>query len=188
MNTRTRTIGFVIVQTALLGIELGTTYDDLGRQIALSLTNVVATLAVIGFDRRLRRQGSGLSMVTYLLVAGAVWLDALGNFQHLYGGFWWWDRLTHSVGGMALSAGFIDLCLSLRRAGRMTASPTVAIWLGFLFGQLLGSVYEISEWLGDLWFATERVRGPFDAPHDLFQNLIGGVLVLVIFLVRRPKP
>ena len=130
-------------------------------------------------------------MTTCLLVAGAVWLDALGNFQHLYAGFWWWDRLTHTVGGMALSAGFIDLFQTYRATGKLQAGWSWAAWMGVLVGQLIGSVYEISEWLGDLWFKTERVRGPYDTPHDLFQNLVGGLLVLYlmwVFQKRRKKP
>lgn len=187
MNRRHRLALFIALQLTLLLIESVTRYDEAGRQMALAITNVVASLAVVLFDLKLRRRGSGLSTITLVFVAGAVWLDALGNFQHLYAGFWWWDRLTHTVGGMALSAGFIDLFGALRQSGRMTIGSVVAPWFGFLVGQLVGSLYEISEWLGDLWFATERVRGPFDAPHDLFQNLLGGLLVLLVFLLSQRR-
>lgn len=178
---------FIAAQTLLLGIEMFLQYDDPGRQVALALTNVASGLAVVLFDVWLRRRGNRLSWLTFVLVVGAVWLDALGNFQHLYGGFWWWDRLTHTVGGMALSAGFIDLFQAMRQTGRLQASWSVAAWLGMFVGQLLGSIYEISEWLGDMWFKTERVRGPFDTPHDLFQNLVGGLLVFVFFISRKKK-
>lgn len=180
----------VLAQLVLLGVELLTHYDTTVRQFALAITNVVATGAIVLVDRWLRRQGGQLSWVTMALVAGAVWLDALGNFQHLYAGFWWWDRLTHTVGGMALSAGFIDLFQAQRGTGHLQAGWLWAAWMGVLVGQLLGSLYEISEWLGDLWFKTERVRGPYDTPHDLFQNLIGGVLVLVLMysIQKRKRP
>lgn len=189
MNRRLVLSLFVAAQVVLLGVELFTRYDDFGRQVALIVTNLSTAVAVLWFDRWLRRRGARLSLTTYLFVAGSVWLDALGNFQHLYAGFWWWDRLTHTVGGMALSAGCIDVFLALRRAGRLQASWGFAAWMGVLVGQLVGSIYEISEWLGDYWFATERVRGQYDTPHDLFQNLIGGLLVLLIMAIsQRPRP
>lgn len=169
---------FVTAQTILIGIELLTRYDTAVRQGALIVTALTTSVAVLLFDRWLAKRGMRLSWITFVLVAGSVWLDALGNFQHLYGGFWWWDRLTHTVGGMALSAAFIDLFLAFRRSGQLQAGWSWAAWMGVLVGQLVGSVYEISEWLGDFWFHTERVRGQYDTPHDLFQNLIGGLIVL----------
>lgn len=185
MKRKTFIVSFILLQLVLLGVELFTHYDTTQRQIALAVTNIATAIGALLLDRWLRRKGSHLSATSYYLIAVSVWLDALGNFQHLYAGFWWWDRLTHTVGGMALSALFIDIFLALRRSGKLSASWGFAAWMGVLVGQLLGSVYEISEWLGDFWFKTERVRGPYDTPHDLFQNLVGGLLVLGIMWIGR---
>ncbi|MEK7636966.1 MAG: hypothetical protein AAB402_01060 [Patescibacteria group bacterium] len=187
MKERFPIIIFLVAQSALLVIELFTSYDTFGRQNALALTNVVSVITLLFFDRWLRRRGSRLARLTFVLAAGAVWLDALGNFQHLYAGFWWWDRLTHAVGGMALSAVFIDFFLSYRATGKLQAGWGWAAWMGVLVGQLVGSLYEISEWLGDFWFDTHRVQGPYDTPHDLFQNLVGGLVVLVLMRMFRRR-
>ncbi|MBI2984365.1 MAG: hypothetical protein HYY50_01955 [Candidatus Kerfeldbacteria bacterium] len=176
-----RLIVFVLLQLVLLAIELATDYDTTRRQLALGLTNVVAVLGVLVFERWLRRRGGRLSITTLLMVAGAVWIDALGNFQHLYAGFWWWDRLTHVTGGMAVSAFFTDLFLARRTVSQTTLSWRHAVGDGFLLGQFVSAMYEVSEWLGDWWFKTERVRGLFDAPRDLFFNLVGGLLVVIFF-------
>ena len=186
VKLRPITVIFIVAQLVLLGVELFTHYDTTVRQGALVSTNIITALAILLFDRWLQRQGNRLTVISYALLAGAVWLDALGNFQHLYAGFWWWDRLTHTVGGMALSAGLIDYFLARRQVG-MQASWNVAAWLGLLVGQLVGSIYEISEWLGDFWFDTHRVTGLYDAPHDLFQNLIGGLLVLALMRAFRRR-
>ncbi len=180
-------IFFILAQFVLLGIELFTHYDDAGRQAALALTNIISGAAILWFDRWLRQRGGKISLVTIVLIVGAVWLDALGNFQHLYAGFWWWDRLTHTVGGMALSAGFIDLFLAYRATGKLQAGWAWTAWMGVLVGQLVGSLYEISEWLGDFWFNTHRVTGPYDTPHDLFHNLVGGLVVLALIRMFRRK-
>lgn len=179
----------VLAQLALLLIEWLTRYDTLPRQIALSITNLAAVAAVLGFSRWLRKRGAKLSGLTVLLAFGAVWLDALGNFQHLYAGFWWWDRVTHAFGGMAVSAGLIDVYQSWRRTGRLNVGWGQAAWLGFLSGQFLGAMYEVSEWLGDMWFSTNRVVYRYDTPHDLFFNALGGGLVVVVMwlVVRRRR-
>ncbi len=173
-------MSLVGLQIVLLGVETLTQYDTTPRQMALALTNVGTALAVILFNRWLIQRGSALSWLTVVLVFGAVWLDASGNFQHLYGGFWWWDRVTHFIGGMAVSAGFIDFYQAWRRTGKLNVTWGQAAWLGFLVGQFVGAMYEVSEYLGDWWFHTERVRGPYDTPHDLLNNMLGGVAVVLI--------
>lgn len=185
MNAMVKII--ILIQAGLLAIELLTTYDTLQRQIALSVTNIIGTAGLLWLDRRLRRRGQRLSWVTVGIVIGAIWLDALGNFQHFFAQYWWYDRLSHATGGMAVSAVFIDLFVSRFRQGHGFLSWGIAAWFGFMFGQFVGAMYEISEWLGDWWFQTERVRGLYDAPRDLWFNLIGGLAVLLFFWLTRKK-
>lgn len=184
MTTRRLWIFIVSAQALLLGLEVLMQYDTAVRQIALAFTNVATTIGLLLVDRRLRRTGSSLSPVTALTVIAAVWLDALGNFQHLYGGFWWWDRVTHAAGGLAVSALFMDVALARRRALSLNISSSMALWFGFLLGQFVAAMYEVSEWLGDWWFATERVRGPYDSPRDLFFNALGGIVIFLIIKKR----
>lgn len=175
----------LVAQSVLLGIEALTSYDAAGRQIALSMTNLVAVVLVLVFNRWLQRRGQGFSTLTILLIFGSVWLDAIGNFQHFYGRFWWWDHLTHGVGGMAITAGFLDLFLSWRRGRESAVSWRQAVWMGFVWGQFLGAAYEVSEYLGDFWFHTHRVGLHFDTSRDLTFNLAGGLLVIALFLLVR---
>lgn len=175
-----RFVLIIVVQSVLVGIELFTSYDTTVRQVALVITNIAATVGVLWLDRVLQRRGARLSLVTILVVLAAVWIDALGNFQHLYARFWWYDRVTHAAGGLAVSALFMDLALVRRAVSNINVSTTIVLWFGFLLGQFVAAMYEVSEWLGDWWFATERVRGPFDAPRDLFFNAVGGLIILVI--------
>lgn len=181
-----RFVLILFAQGLLAGLELFTSYDTVVRQVALTTTNVAATAGVLWLDRVLRRRGMKLATVTMIVVLGAVWIDALGNFQHFYARFWWYDRLTHAVGGLAVSALFMDLAQTWRTIRNLNVSSTLALWFGFLLGQFVAAMYEVSEWLGDWWFATERVRGPFDAPRDLFFNAAGGFIIWLI-LKKRAK-
>lgn len=185
MNRRISLV--VIAQILLAGIEVFTHYDTGVRQTALVITNLAAIGGILWLDGTLRRRGGALTNLTILFIMAAVWLDALGNFQHLYGGFWWWDRVTHAVGGLAVSALFIDLSLAWRRLSKFSVPVSLTLWFGFLAGQFLAAMYEVSEWLGDMWFHTERVRGPYDTPHDLFFNAVGGVIVVLLFWIMNKK-
>jgi uncharacterized membrane protein YjdF len=144
-------------------------------------------LGILLFDRWLGRRGGQLSFISMAIIIFAIWLDALGNFQHLYASYWWWDRVTHTVGGMAVSALFVDLFVIQQGRGKWTTSRMAAVWFGFLLGQCIAAIYEVSEWLGDLWFGTHRVVYTYDTPHDLFFNLLGGLLVVGLFMMQKKR-
>lgn len=181
MMQRLAIVTLYLTQAGLLAYELIAKYDTHGRQIALAITNVVAVTLFVVLQHILRkRYGIVIHWVVLLVVSASVWLDAMGNFMHYYASYWWWDRLTHAVGGLAVTTGFYVVMIALWRAGRMTVSWRVVNIYAFCVGQTLGALYEVSEWLGDMWFDTNRVGGPFDSPRDLFFNMAGGALVLLI--------
>lgn len=179
MMQRIMVVAVLVLQLGLLGYELVAEYDTSVRQVALGLTNLAAIGGYLFAARfLLRRYGIVLHWVVLVVIAAAVWLDALGNFQHFYGSIWWWDRLTHAVGGLAVTAAIAIVIFSLWNAGRLNVSWRVANLYALALAQSLGAVYEISEWVGDLWFGTHRVGDRFDSPRDLFFNMLGGLLVL----------
>ncbi len=180
MMQRLVTAAILVVQAFLLGYELIARYDTNGRQIALAVTNAAAVAIFFLVQRTLRRRfGITIHWVALLVIAASVWLDAVGNFQHLYARIWWWDRLTHAVGGFAVTVGLYVTCVALWVAGRLRLSWRVLNLYALSVAQLLGMLYEVSEWIGDELFATHRVQGPFDTPRDLGFNLAGGLLVLI---------
>lgn len=181
MTQRVMIFVLYLSQAVLLGYELIAKFDTHGRQIALAITNVIAVGLFMLIQHFLRkRYGIVIHWVVLLIVVASLWLDAMGNFLHYYGTYWWWDRLTHAVGGLAVTTGFYVVTIALWRAGRMKVSWRVVNLYAFCLGQTLGALYEVTEWLGDWWFATHRVGGPFDSPRDIFFNMAGGALALLI--------
>jgi len=169
------------LQVILVGYELVAEYDTWVRQVALSLTNAAAIGGYVLAARWLQRRfGIVLHWIVLVIIAASVWLDALGNFQHYYGSIWWWDRLTHAVGGLAVTAAIAIVVFSLWNAGQLKVSWRVANVYAFSLAQAIGAVYEVSEWIGDLWFGTHRVGDRFDSPRDLFFNMLGGLIVLAV--------
>ncbi len=181
MTQRLATVMLYITQAALLAYELIAKYDTHVRQIALGLTNVAAVAGVMLVQHVLRkRYGIVIHWIALFIVSASIWLDAMGNFLHYYGRYWWWDHLTHGIGGLAVTTAFYVVTIALWRAGRIKMSWFVVNVYAFCIGQTLGALYEVSEWLGDIWFNTHRVGGPFDSPRDIFFNMAGGALALLI--------
>lgn len=181
MTHRIATITLYFTQIGLFAYELIAKYDTHGRQVALAITNVAALGIYVGLQYVLRRRyGIVVHWIVLLIIASSIWLDAMGNFLHYYGTYWWWDHLTHGVGGLAVTAGFYVVSIALWRAGRMKVSWLIVNIYAFCVGQTLGALYEVTEWLGDIWFNTHRVGGPFDSPRDLFFNMAGGILALLV--------
>lgn len=175
------------VQLTLLGIELLTRYDTFPRQVALAITNVIGVGAIFWVNQWLLKRGRPFSIITLVFTLGGLWLDALGNFRHFYGGYWWWDHLTHGIGGIAITSAFIDLWSGWRRGRETVISWWQATWIGLAFGQFLGAVYEVSEYLGDFWFKTHRVGLHFDTSRDLTFNLAGGLLIVLVRWLSRKR-
>lgn len=181
MMQRLATGIILVVQGLLLAYELVAHYDTRGRQIALAITNLAAIAIFLAVQRWLRRRyGITIHWVVLMVIAASVWLDALGNFRHFYGGYWWWDRLTHAVGGLAVTVGVFFVCVALWRVGRLSLSWRALNLYAFCLAQILGAIYEVSEWVGDTLFGTHRVQGPYDTPRDLAFNMAGGLLVLLL--------
>ncbi|MFH0828638.1 MAG: hypothetical protein V1907_00435 [Candidatus Kerfeldbacteria bacterium] len=175
-------------QLGLFIFELVAKYDTHGRQVALAITNVVsvALFIVVQYIVR-RRYGIVIHWIVLLIISASVWLDAMGNFLHFYGSIWWWDRLTHAVGGLAVTTGFFVVTISLWRAGRMRVSWFVVNLYAFCLAQTLGALYEVSEWIGDTLFVTHRIGNGFDTPRDLFFNMLGGLIALAVAYLWRMR-
>lgn len=181
MMQRIATIVLLTAQAILVWYELIADYDTVGRQVALTVTNLSSVALWLVISRFLRRRyGIVLHWVVLFIICAGIWLDALGNFQHFYGSLWWWDRLTHAVGGLAVTAAVAIVTFSLWNAGRLKISWRVANLYAFSLAQTLGAIYEVSEWVGDVLFATHRVGDHFDSPRDLFFNMLGGLIVIAV--------
>lgn len=181
MIQRLITFFVLTVQAVLLVYELLARYDTFGRQNALALTNFVVVAVFVVVQRLFRRRyGITIHWIVLVTIALSVWLDAVGNFQHWYARFWWWDRVTHVAGGLALTVGIYVVCFALWRAQRLKVSWRVFNLYAFSAAQSIGALYEVSEWVGDELFQTGRIQGLFDTPRDLFFNMLGGLLVIMV--------
>jgi len=172
------TMVVLVAQGILLLIELFTHYDSWDRQVALSITNAAGIAAILLLSRYFQQHGSTMPATASIALALGVWFDAAGNFAHLYGRISWWDKLAHGVGSAAVALALWYIFALMVKQGRLALSRVWRSVLTISMATTIASLYEISEYLGDLWFRTHRVTDVYDTPDDLLWNTLA-----VLFIV-----
>lgn len=184
MKFSAATRAILALQGVLLLIELFTHYDSWDRQVALSITNVAGIAMILWLSRYFQRHGSALPVAASLALALGVWFDAAGNFAHLYGRLIWWDKLAHGVGSAALALALWYVLALMAKQGRLNVTRGWRSLMTIALTTTLASIYEISEYLGDLWFQTHRVTDLYDTADDLLWNTLA-VLFIVWLAAKR---
>lgn len=171
-------------QGVLLLIELFTRYDSWDRQIALSITNLAGIIAIVLLSRYFQRHNTAMPTAASVALALGVWFDAAGNFAHLYGRINWWDKLAHGVGSAAVALALWYILALMAKQGRLAVGRRWRSIMTISMATTIAAFYEMSEYLGDLWFHTRRVTDLYDTPDDLLWNTLA-VLFIVWLAAKR---
>lgn len=117
----------------------------------------------------------------------AVLLDMAGDVFRLYSRIIWYDRALHVIGGAAVA--YLVYLLAERALSALRPGMRALVVVGAT--SLLGTAYEVEEWLEDAWVHGQMLRlgdGP-DTADDLLMNIIGAgiVMAIVLFYEARKK-
>jgi hypothetical protein len=133
----------------------------------------------------------------WIIVTVALWLDAAGDFFHLYGKITWWDQVVH-FGVSAIMAFTLFAVINafwvdkfqyslLFRKGRLK----LALFLSSTSSVSLGALYEVEEYLEDLLFHTNRLGPGTDTANDLSMNILGVLttasIITLHYLITRKR-
>jgi hypothetical protein len=179
MNKSLTVVGYASL-VALLALELVLRYDTWVRQIALAITNVATVGALLILHQYMRKRGTTLPWLVVWFAALGVWFDGMGNFLHFYANISWWDDLAHAVGTGALTAGIAVLVELFQKTGIIVLGPKLRVLFVISVATTLSVVYEISEYIGDTVYPTNRVTGIFDTASDLLWNMVAAVFIACI--------
>jgi hypothetical protein len=119
------------------------------------------------------------------LVAASIWFDGAANFWHLFGRILWWDKLAHFTGSFAPIAVILTFVYQLNQQGRIRLPQWSVGLFSVSMVTLLSVVYEVSEYVGDIWFGTHRVTDLFDTADDLMYNTASALFVVMVFWAWR---
>jgi len=121
----------------------------------------------------------------WLLSFFAITLDACSDIFHLYSHLESWDRLMHFWGGMFLSFPLLQLMSNFQEKQNSEISRLFFLIILISFIGLLGTFYEILEYLTDkFYFGHPKALGDgADTVEDLVFNLVGGIFGYTIYLM-----
>jgi Predicted membrane protein (DUF2238) len=141
-------------------------------------------IVVVALSILFRREG-GLSWYTHLVVTGNTWADTLGTAGHMYERYVTYDKLTHFLAGVALTAAAADVLRALNKRGWIRLALGRQLALAVAIALLMNIGWELYEYVGDVVFQSERHRGGLDTAYDFVSDL-GGALVsaLIIWILR----
>ncbi|MCU0679107.1 MAG: hypothetical protein MUC28_01505 [Planctomycetes bacterium] len=167
-------------------LELNTQFTWLG----LVLTSIfVLTLLEITAHKYKKKKGHYLHWTIWVIAVTALSLDAAGDFLHLYGKIGWWDQVVHySVNAIVaftlfavINAFWIDKFRYslLLKEGRLK----LALFLAATSTVSLGALYEVEEYLEDVFFDTNRLGPGADTANDLAMNILGALTTVAIVTI-----
>lgn len=114
-----------------------------------------------------------------IMVVIAIYIDAFGDILHLYSQFDWYDQLMHLIGGATTAAVSFNV---LYQIGQRT-SIFKSSFISLATSSLLGTFYEIEEYLEDYFTGSHRLGDGPDTANDLLLNLVGALLIIIAVIV-----
>jgi uncharacterized membrane protein YjdF len=158
--------------------------------LGLVITSIfVLTLLEITAYKYRQKKGHYLHWSIWIIITTGLGLDAAGDFFHLYGKISWWDQAVHySVSAImafalfaVINAFWIDKFKYslLLKEGRLK----LALFLATTSTISLGALYEVEEYLEDIFFHTNRLGPGADTANDLTLNILGAITTVIIVSV-----
>ena len=132
--------------------------------------------------------GISISNRIWLIVLIGIYLDAIADIFNLYDRFIWFDQAVH------FNAGILIALILFWFIGRIESTKKIELprWLKnlFIFSATLtcGVLYEIEEYLEDVFTGSNRLGDGFDTANDMFMAMMGCLLTLLIIeIITRNK-
>lgn len=115
--------------------------------------------------------------IAFVLVILLAVVDFFALSFYLYWTIWWFDNVTHFLGGFSL--GFFALYI-FHESGLFgnDLSFTKVIFLSFVSVVILSGVWEVFEYVNGITRSTEKYS--LDVVHDLISDTLGVTLALLI--------
>jgi hypothetical protein len=148
---------------------------------------IAATIFAVAYLCTVFRAEGGLSWPTHLIVVVVTYADTFGTAAHFYERFVTYDKFTHFGGGAVLAAATYDILYALNLQGRISWSAGWRVVVAIVLPVVLGSSWEIYEYVGDVVFNTGRHRGNLDTTYDLISDTTGALLVSLLMWRRELK-
>lgn len=95
------------------------------------------------------------------------------------------DKIVHASGGFLFGIIAIIIIQRINEAYRLELPRLLFYYLLIATTNLAGIVYEIGELIGDKYFGSRNITGPFDTTEDLVFNNLGLTIVILIHIASK---
>lgn len=102
---------------------------------------------------------------------------------YLYWRFWWFDILTHFLGGLWISISFLWLFFQFGFTNIIKNHKNYNLAVAFLASLLVGLMWEAFEYYFGI-VATDAANYVVDTMTDISFDLIGGFVAYCVFLFK----
>ncbi|MFH0951035.1 MAG: hypothetical protein V1765_00995 [bacterium] len=155
--------------------------------LGLMVTSLGVFIIVEAVYYGCRKRGCPLPIFPYYLAITALYFDSLGDIAHFYANYTWYDQVAHALGGAVVMSGVLSIFLQLKK--KYLLPLMMVLMIGLAYTSLMGSLYEIEEYLEDKYYHHRQLRlgdGP-DTVNDILCNLSGGLAVGIIYYLKQKK-
>jgi hypothetical protein len=122
----------------------------------------------------------GLSWFTHLVVVINTWADSLGTAAHMYSRYVSYDKFTHFLGGVMLTAAAADIIFAVQRRRNVDVLVSRVLTWAICISIGLGAAWELYEFMGDRLFDTGRHAGALDTWYDLISDSVGSFVSAIL--------
>lgn len=119
---------------------------------------------------------------TWFLAFLAVAIDAIGDLHHFYDRWLWYDQVAHFLGTGAVMIALFDVVRAVVDSEKSSATKFVQGLLAYGFSITLASLFEVEEYLEDVFTGSDRLGSGFDTANDMLMNVFGATAVFSLLL------
>ena len=133
--------------------------------------------------------GQPFPWLVYLIgLIGTTW-DALGDVAHFYSRYEWYDQVAHALGAAAAALVIFFALWRLKEAGKLVIGDKLLATFSFCSAAFLSVLYEVEEYLEDVFFHTNRLGNGVDTANDLLWNTVGSIIIVftALYIMKRLK-
>lgn len=160
-------------------------FTALGRIISTGGVFLVLFIVDSIIHARLGRCLPGLVWCACTVIVA---FDFLGDVLHFYARWPWYDQFAHFMSGPLLVGALMMGLFLLARAERWRVPDGVLYVLAMGIDAMIAVLYEVEEYLEDVFTLSHRLGDGPDTANDLMMNLIGGAgLIAVIIVYQKIK-
>lgn len=177
----------------LICFELLNAFGFLNFQIVFTWLGLFLTASVVWIMVEIASWFLNLKTKTklpgwvFLISAAAVYVDAFGDILGGYFLFNWYDQVAHFLGGGATAGLVFSFLYFLNKKNIIKIGKISFFIFSVSVTGFLGSLYEIEEYLEDLFRGSQRLGSGFDTANDMLLNFLGALVVVALVMLIKKK-